>query len=232
MKAVAAIGVILGVIALILAAMAFKVAYKNDESIKTLKAESTASREKGVVPPAGSDLRDILRQELAHLSGQVAALAATPKAPAGNEPQITEERVREIVREEAQTAMRGLFGRAPMVGGGALGGPADFAQRLRDRVGLDEQKAAQVAPIVQKAVEEIGNIFRENRGGGRDQNVALVQEQTKKTEEEIAKILTPEEMEKFKAAGIWGRQGGAPDAGFGRNRGGRGGAQEPAGAVF
>jgi len=234
MKPVAAIGVILGVIALILAAMAFKVAAKNDADIKALRTESAAMKASCEMPRGssqeGSSSKDVaqLKAQFSQLSEQLASLAAAPKASAAGAA-IGEDRVREIVREEAQAAqaaMRARFqaggagggGAAPAGGGGA---PADYAQRLRDRAGLDEQKAAQVAPIVQKAAEEIGNIFRENRGGGRDQNVALVQEQRQKAEDEIAKILTPEEMDKFKAGEIWGRQRGG-------NRGGRGGA--PGGA--
>ena len=57
-------------------------------------------------------------------------------------------------------------------------------------------------------------IWRQNRGGDREKNVKLMNQLRRKTDEEVAGLLTPEQMKKYKA--MQNRGGGR--RGRGRDR--------------
>ena len=144
--------------------------------------------------------------------------------------------MREILREE----QRAMFDRFRRDRGGRRGG--DNRTELQQRVGLDEAKSQQVAGILDKEREEIGNIWRTNAGGDRDKNTELMRAVQAKTNEEVAKALTPEELEKYKQwrqerenRGFRGRRdrGDRGDRGQREEGGGEGqGEADDAGAVF
>lgn len=141
--------------------------------------------------------------------------------------------VREAVREELKAQvekLRGQFGafaggagagfggnRATPGGQGNAGAGTDMAASLREKAGLDEAKAKEISEMLAKTREEVRNLYRDNQGGGREQNQAKMQELQKKGEEELAKLLTPEQLAKVKELIQQGRNRGGRD----QNRGGQ-----------
>jgi len=163
----------------------------------------------------GRTLSD-LKREVSRLDK---ALAEGTRPAAGPEPAqagaLDEARVREIVRQELQAA------------GPGRRGPMDPGQALRDRLGLDAEKAERVSAILARMGQEMGQIWRDNRGGDRDENRRLMREVQAKAEAELAKVLSPEEMEKYRQMQEeFERRFGGPPRGRGRDRGG----EAPAGA--
>lgn len=146
-----------------------------------------------------------------------AAVAEVPAGPV--EPaEVDEERLRtlisEVAREEMRNGAREMMDRFR----GGRGGRGVDADGLRERLGLEAEQAEKVAELSRKMSEEVRNIWRENRGGGRDQNRELMAELRRKTDEEVGKLLTPEQMERYKAMqderdrrGRGGRRGGRRD---------------------
>lgn len=235
MKKVPMAGLVVGVIALLLVLVAL---VSRPEGADDVRAELPALKKdlsglKGQVAKASSGSGEVsaqvqeLRAELRKLSVRtvrleraLAAAAERPAPGAAVQAGLGEERVREILREEMQAQMARFAGGRGAPGGG---GRQDTPTALRETVGLDEKKAEQVAQIYQKMSEDVRNIWRENRGGDRDKNVELMRELQKKTEGEIAKLLTAEEMEKYRQ---WQQSRSRRGRRGGRDRGGR--REEPA----
>ena len=118
---------------------------------------------------------------------------------------MDDEKIRGIVRQE----MQAQNGRTRAQGQGRQ--REDTRTTLKTRVGLDDDKTEKVAQVVDKLGEDIRNVWQTNRNGDRDQNVARMQELQKTADEQVAGMLTPDELEKYKQ---WqGEQ---------RNRGGQG----------
>lgn len=130
-----------------------------------------------------------LKRELGRLDRGLATISSKPATEGGAAPQagFDETKIRELVRQELQAA-----------GGPGRPRPFDRDALLRERLGLDGEKAEKVAEILARAAQEMGQIWRENRGGDRDRNRQLMRELQAKTEEELAKVLSPEEMEKYR----------------------------------
>ena len=137
--------------------------------------------------------------------------------------------MREIAREEVRAQLaRSRGGRGGETGRGAAGGRGgrDATTALRERVGLDEEKAEKVTLALRKMGEDIRDMWRENRGGGREQLRERMGKLREDSEKEIAKLLTPEEMKKYREwqTEIRQRWGGGRSGRRGRrNRGGGGG---------
>jgi hypothetical protein len=134
---------------------------------------------------------------VARLGRSLAEIPKVAEAPARGA-EIDTDKLREIARAEIKATFdrfreRGMAGR-----GGDQADRRDPTQSLREDVGLTEKVAANVNGIRRKMGEEIGGIWRENRGGDRDANRKLMEGVFKKTEGEIAKVLTPEQMGKYR----------------------------------
>lgn len=149
----------------------------------------------GALETGQADIKEELekiRDDIAALKKQGEAAEAAPPVEAAEVKEgVTEERVREILREE----QRAMMDRMRNAAGRQRGG--DNRTELQQNVGLDEAKSQQVAALLDKEREDIGNLWRNNRGGDREQITAQMQELQKKTSEEVAKILTAEELEKY-----------------------------------
>jgi chromosome segregation ATPase len=127
------------------------------------------------------------------------------QAPAAAVAAMDDEKIRGIVRQE----MQAQNGRGRGQGQGRQ--REDTRTTLKTRIGLDDDKTEKVAQVVDKLGEDIRNVWQTNRNGDRDQNVARMQELQKTADEQVAGMLTPDELEKYKQ---WqGEQ---------RNRGGQG----------
>ncbi len=210
MKAGTVVGMAVAVLALILAIAALATA---PEGADELKPEIAAL--KGEMARVSSELRE-LGASLDKLADRISRLqraCAKAPAPAG----VDDEKVREILRDEMRAQFerfrRDRGDRGDRAGRGGRGG-RETPEALRERVGLDEEKAEQLTQIQTRLREGIGSIWREGRDRGRDKNMELMRALQKKAEEEIAKLLTPEEMEKYREL---------------MNRGGRGRGRRPHG---
>ena len=119
--------------------------------------------------------------------------------------------------------MRAQFERMRAGRGGQQGGqqrgdaPDMSAAGIGKRIGLDEEKAAKLAQIYKKRSDGIGDIWRNNRGGTREKNIALMREAQKKNDEQVAGLLTAEQIKEFKKMQDEARRART------RGRGGRGG---------
>lgn len=226
-KTLSLAGIAVGTLALILALVALLTTGPEEadgakQEVAALKTE--LGELKDDLARMSSDSNEA-SMKLAKLSGRTAALerevAAAPKrgaeepaAPAEVDEEKQRELVGELVRDEMQRGMREMMERFR---GGMAGrrGRGTTPEALREELGLDAEKAEQIAQLHQKMGEGIRNIWRENTGGDREKNVELMNELRRKIEEETAKLLTPEQLEKYKEMQERGRGG--------RRRGPRGG---------
>ncbi len=246
MKRLSAAGIAVGLLALLLAPVG---CVATPEGVDGVRAELGALRKqlaKVSSSPGDEVLAELeeLRRRLEKVSGEielldgaVARAADRPAAGAAREAGLSEARVREIVREMIRARLarsRGAGGQAGTggeAGRGARagrGGRGMIAGTLAERIGLDEEKAEKIALALRKMGEDMRDIWRENRGGGREQIRELMRELREKSEGEIAKLLTPEELEKFRewrteTRRRWG--GGRSGRRGRRNRGGGGGEE-------
>jgi hypothetical protein len=232
MKAVSLAGFVVAVLALSLAiAVLVSMPEEPDEvmaELDTLRSELDVLS--GLVAEASSGTADVaaeigkLNARVAELSAQtgrlareIAAVAKEPRAPAAArlaEPRaaVDEEAVRELVRDELREQFERLRRRGP--GQGRRTTPED----LRGRVGLDEENAERVAEMLEREGERIRDIWRGNRGGGREENVELMREVQRETEAKIAEILTPDQMQKYREMREAGHQGRGRGRGPGGHR--------------
>lgn len=151
-----------------------------------------------------------LRSKVSVLSGQTARLDRTvgelakrPAAAAAGEVKIDQEMVGRLMREE----FRAVIERMRQARGGG-GRPDMSAKGLRESIGLSEEKADKLAKLYKERNDAIGKIWRENRGGGREKNIALMREVQKKNEAAVAELLTPEQVKKYQDMRNRGRRGG------------------------
>ncbi len=92
----------------------------------------------------------------------------------------------------AKTPTRGGVGASEGKGWSHLSAAA-----LRRRLGLDEDTAEKLAEACRKRSEGLRDIWRTNRGGKKDAKIKLMRELRKKSDEEIAKLLTPDQLKEF-----------------------------------
>ncbi|MHC4503124.1 MAG: FecR family protein [Planctomycetota bacterium] len=71
------------------------------------------------------------------------------------------------------------------------------ASMLRQRLGLDEDTARKLAELCRKRSEALRDIWRTDRGGKKDAKIKLMRELRKKSDEEIAELLTPDQLREF-----------------------------------
>jgi len=206
MKAATVVGVLVGALALLLAIVALTTA---PEGADEVKPQIAALRGELAGVSSRLDELDARLAKMAERISRVGRAVAKAPAPAG---QVDEDRVREILRDE----MRALSDRFRR-GARGRGDRNVSADVLRDQVGLDQEKAEKLVQIRTALREGIGNIWREGRDRGREKNMELMRELQKKAEEEIAALLTDEEMEKYRKLTDRGGRGGRE----GRDRGRR-----------
>ena len=132
-----------------------------------------------------------LSERTAKLEGAVAEAETRPVA-AGAAVKIDEEMVGRIMREETRTrmdrmrqTMRDRMRRETS------------PERFQERLGLNKEKAAKLSELYRARTDSIGKIWRENRGGNREKNIALMREVQKKNDAATAELLTPEELKKY-----------------------------------
>lgn len=73
-------------------------------------------------------------------------------------------------------------------------------ERFQERLGISKEKATKLSELYRGRIDSIGKIWRENRGGNREKNIALMREVMTKSDAEVAELLTPEELKKYKEA--------------------------------
>lgn len=190
---------------------------------------SSAVRETPVKLANLSRRTETLESRVASLVDRPAAEPAPQTGGAEVDAEGGEEKLRELVREEMQAQVRTMMERfrGGMGGQGGRRGRGVTAESLKGDLGLDEEKAASVVELRRKVSEGIRNIWRENRDGDRAQNIELMNELRRKTDEEIAKLLTPEQLEKYKALSDRGR--GRRGRGRDRDRRNDNGGEQPEG---
>ena len=187
MRAVTAVGMLVAALALILAIVALA---RMPEGAEEVRPEMAALRkELGGVSSKLGEL-DARLEELSTRTRRLQLPLAKARAPAV---EVDPDKVREILRDEMRVQFERLRG-----GMRGRGGRDVSADALRGRVGLDEEKAGSVAQIREKLSKDTRAVWRENPGGNREENVKRMRELQKKAEEEIANLLTPEEMKKYR----------------------------------
>ena len=238
MKQLPVAGVVAGILALFLSSAALFSSPGGGEELgqRLASLNESVSALKGRIDSLEADVASITAKSgdaskaVTDLSARVAgaeagvarvgrSLEGLPDAPAAGGAGVDPDKLREAVQAE----IRAAFDRFRQQAGGRGGDRRDPAQSLREDVGLTEDVTAKVTDIRQKMRDEIGRIWRENRGGDRDANRKLMEEMFRKTEGEIAKVLTPEQMEKYRA---WNEE---QRRNRGRGRGPGGGRGRPQG---
>ena len=143
-----------------------------------------------------------LSQRTARLDRAVAEAAQRPAAGLPTQVKVDEEMVGRLLREEIRSRFAQM--RGPAAGQGR---PDMSAKGLREGLGVSEEKAAKLAKVYKERTDSIGKIWRENRGGARDKNIALMREVQKKNDAAVAELLTPEEIKKYQEMRNRGRRG-------------------------
>jgi hypothetical protein len=230
-RTLSAAGFAVGTLALVLAVVALLTrpegADDPREELAAVRGEVSALNEKlaaASVAEASASAREAeLSGRVTELERAVAEFGELGRAEAAEVPadqavpaEVDEERLRELISEVAREEMRNGVREVMDRFRGGRGGPGMDADGLREQLGLEAEQAEKVAEFGRRMNEEIRNIWQENRGGGRDQNRELMDELRQKTEEEIGKLLTPEQMERYRAMRDergrrgWGRRRGRP----------------------
>jgi len=151
-------------------------------SVRVMALKSEQSKTKDTLEELTTKVQE-LSEQIKKMEGQPVATATGQTTVAA----VDDEKIRGIVRQEIQAQMARGFGRQR----------EDARTALKTRVGLDDAKTEQVAQIVDKLSGDIRDVWQNNRGGDRDQNIAQMQELQKAADEQVAGILTPDEMEKY-----------------------------------
>jgi len=143
-----------------------------------------------------------LSERTAKLERAVAVAEARPAA-AGAAVKIDEETVGRIIREQT----RARFDQARQNMGDRIR-QETTAERFQERLGLNKEKATKLSELSRGMIDSIGKIWGENRGGNREKNIALMREAISKGDAAAAKVLSPEELKKYKDLRNSMRRGG------------------------
>ena len=107
-----------------------------------------------------------------------------------------------------------------------------MAAALQEQLGIDQAKAEAVAKALEARATAMRDMFRQRLG--RDEIRTRMEELRKQTDEDLAKLLTPEQLEQL--GGMmpqrWprdGNRGGNRGGGRGRSRGSEGGNNQGGG---
>jgi len=139
---------------------------------------------------------DALRDQLVETKAKLQRLRARDEGADFEEiEEIVDGVIRDAVREELRETMRRFWEERRRGGGGGdrRRGPPD-AEDLAENLDLDGDKAELVADAFRELGEGIRDIWRENRGGSREENVRLMRELEGEVKARLAEELTEEEL--------------------------------------
>lgn len=148
-----------------------------------------------------TDDNKALRQSVAALEAKPAPTPAPAVAASGG---MSEQQVKDLVQSELRQQMQQFRNRGPG-GQGGQNGPGgnmptteEIRTVLKDQVGVEGEKADQAIKMMEEFRTSVRDIWTNNKGGSRDQNVALMREAEKKAETDLATVLDEGQMAKLK----------------------------------